>query len=153
MNLKAFFRPTAFRVGYVIGLAFVLLIVAMFQDVSDGQPDFDLEIIGVGADLDAHRVRELVLQTDRGVLFSQTCRGGCDDLWQRARVPEGAYDLRVLDQSGACVVCSTAGYVSSGLPSGWRLRGRERLDGTAHFLKDAPETKLKDWRPGMPTGG
>lgn len=152
MNLKSILRPTAFRLGYVIGLSFILLVMAIFHRFSDSQPDYEIEIIGAGADLDAHRVRELSLMTDRGVLFSQTCRGGCDDLWQRASLPEGAYELRVLDQDGACVACSTAGYVTSGFPSGWNLRGREHLDGAVHFLKDAPNTKLNDWHPVMPKG-
>ncbi len=152
MNLKSILRPTAFRLGYVIGLSFSLLVIALFQWFSENERDYDIEIIGVGADLDAHRARDVLLTTDRGVLFSQTCRGGCDDLWQRADLWEGVFELRVLDQGGACVACGEPAYVTGIIPAGWNLRGRERLDGNFHFLKGAPNIRLKDWRPAMPKG-
>ncbi|HKP77813.1 MAG TPA: hypothetical protein VJU34_01670, partial [Phenylobacterium sp.] len=94
----------------------------------------NVEVISKGADVDRYGGRNMTVSNgNAGVFFKSTCKGGCDDLWYRHRsVGEESYTVRVLDASGGCVACGTAGYVTGGPFDGlyrWTFAGDVRRAG------------------------
>lgn len=128
---RRWLRPTAFRSGILAGLGafgLVSLLTYLLIFWPNPEPDFNVEVISHGVDVDRYGGREITVGTHRvGVFLKATCRDGCDDIWYRTRpVDEEAYAARVLDASGACVACGTAGYVTRGPFSGlerWTFAG------------------------------
>lgn len=124
---------TPFRLGFLAGLGLfgAAMGVAHAVNLSSEPSDFNIEITGVGADLDLHGASRIVLSRSHGVLFQQTCNGGCDDLLLRKQVLESAYEVRVLTANGACVACDGgAPYVTGGNYADvtrWTLKGRDAI--------------------------
>ncbi|MEW5685788.1 MAG: hypothetical protein AB1942_12795 [Pseudomonadota bacterium] len=139
MNVKQLFRPSPFRIGLLTGLVLFLAMAGLAYAVSLSMKGsaFNIEASAVGADLDRHGASRIVLSRTHGVMFQQTCLGGCDDLSLRKHVPEGSYELRVVDAKGACVACDgVAGYVAGGSYAGttrWELKGQDRISARPRF--------------------
>lgn len=112
-------RPTAFRLGVLAGLgvfACLGLLIYLLFFWPNPEPDFNIQVISRGADLDRHGARNVTVGNDSaGLFFRSTCKEGCDDLWYRTRSSdEETYTAQVLDAAGACIACGTAGYVTRG---------------------------------------
>lgn len=122
------FRLGAFRAGLLTGLGMFALIVGGFILMDRMQPQFAIEVLSRGADLDRHGAASLTLNNEQGVTFVQICRDGCDDLWRGETSTDNAYWVRVLDGRGQCIACTTTGlYVTSGMLQRLKVGGRDKL--------------------------
>lgn len=126
-------RSSPFRIGLFTGLALAGLVGVVGWAVTRLSPrsEFNVEIIGVGADLDVHRTTRITLAHARGPVFTQVCNGGCDDLRLREDMPKSDFTVQVLGPSGAQPICVRQGYVAGGgylsNTVRWTLGGREKL--------------------------
>ena len=106
---------TAFRAGVVAGLFLPLLAWQPLKSwIGLREPDFNVQVMGRGADLSGHGATRLAIQSARGDSVVQICRGTCDDLLVEERTGDNSYQVDALDGDGRCVACGSIGYVTGG---------------------------------------
>lgn len=113
-------RPTAFRLGFVAGLAlsFVAGAVVLFGlEALDSQrwsERYNVEIVSHGDAISRHGAARVVAAGEKGSV-TQQCQGACDDLVIRETSGDNSYRVVVFDRRGARLACGDIGYVTSGL--------------------------------------
>lgn len=113
-------RPTAFRFGFVAGLAlsFVVGALALFGARAldpQGWPGVrNVEIVSHGDAIWRHGAARVVATGEEGSV-TQQCQGVCDDLVIRETSGDNSYRVVVFDRRGARLACGDIGYVTSGL--------------------------------------
>ena len=160
-------RLGAFGWGLVAGatgpfLIPVILFSALKLWIPDlRRPEFNVDVVSVGADVSRHGGSRVVVANERGAVI-QTCNDQCDDLRLRESSGDNSYWVRVFDKDGACVACTATGvYVTNGygapitrfdVAGAGVLQVRDRFldaDGSGIAVKTAPDDLP---RAGVPDG-
>lgn len=108
-------RPTAFRVGLLVGMALLLimgvLVYAAHRWAAGPPVPYSVQVISAGSALDRAGARQLDVRATYGRVMRQRCNGACDDLSHQANGSDVTYGLEVRDAKGRCIACDTLVYV------------------------------------------
>ena len=111
-------RPTAFRVGLLVGIALLLitgvLVYAAYRWAAGPPVPYSIQVISAGAALDHAGARQLDVRATYGRVMQQRCNGACDDLSHQAKGSDVTFGLEVRDGKGRCIACDTLVYVPGG---------------------------------------
>jgi len=142
-------RPTAFRVGVLTGMATFLAVAGgIHLVVRQPSATFNILVESSGADLSRHGAHRLEIKRERGPLVRQTCRDECDDLSYRRKDggPGDVHEVVVLDKAGRCLVCGSGLYTeeSFGSPiARWSVGGEAKLEAHAGYFRRQPDGSLR----------
>lgn len=151
--LKKLLRPTAFRVGLLVGAGVCLALAGasygVYRSVAGPSVGYNVEIASAGPALTRAGARQLEVRTTYGPIMRQACNGACDDLTYRVESGDNAYRVAILNAKGGCISCDTGLYVDKGLNTVARFDVREGLTPLvqANYYKPQADGSLKPLPP------
>jgi hypothetical protein len=144
-------RLTAFRAGLVAGLATAIAVPVTLQALIawlDPRPDFNVEVLVNGADVDSARGARVVIDLDNGDrIMSAACTGPCDDLGYRLLTGDSAHIVQVLDGRGAVIAEGSDGYVDGSMKARVTVAGTPRLTVKGEYLPNPGYTGVPPQTP------
>lgn len=137
--LRGLLKPTAFRLGLLAGLvAWAAAWAVITAAIAHPQARYNVEVVSNGADVSRLGGRRILVDNEQGVLLTDVCNEGCDDLWYRTRnTGENSYGVQVLDAAGQNLLGREfKPYVDSdtSIVMRWTLAGKDALAPDAEML-------------------
>ena len=121
-KLRRRFRPIGFVMGLCVGFLLTVIVNVFYQDFKP-----NVRITLSGADITNSGGVKIVLR-DRYNTWSQTCRGGCDDVRLMAQMAGDSHRLKITNAAHDCLFCESI-YVMGREKNDWQVGGRPKLSG------------------------